>query len=159
MTLQKPKKSYLWLWFLWLVAFYLTWLWLVLGLGHWGDTKEHWPIALAMALGSYVAGSTPMGGGTVGFPVLVLGFDMPASLGRDFSFAVQSIGMTSASILILARRLPLAWLTLKGATVGIFLGTTDRHLRYLASHIRCMDQSRVRGDMGQFWCAAFLSNK
>jgi hypothetical protein len=36
-----------------------------------------------MAFGSYVAGSTPMGGGTVGFPILVLLFDLPATLGRD----------------------------------------------------------------------------
>jgi uncharacterized membrane protein YfcA len=76
-----------------------------------------------MALGSYVAGSTPMGGGTVGFPVLVLFFEMPATLGRDFSFAIQSIGMTSATILILARRQPLAWATLQGAMLGSLIGT------------------------------------
>jgi hypothetical protein len=29
-------------------------------------------MAIAMTIGSYVAGSTPMGGGTVGFPVLFL---------------------------------------------------------------------------------------
>ncbi len=80
-------------------------------------------MALAMAFGSYVAGSTPMGGGTVGFPVLVLFFDQPATLGRDFSFAVQSIGMTSASIFIMARRQPLAWSMLKGSVLGSLLGT------------------------------------
>ncbi len=64
-----------------------------------------------------------MGGGTVGFPVLVLLFEMPASLGRDFSFAVQSIGMTSAGILILARRQPLAWAMLQGALLGSLIGT------------------------------------
>jgi uncharacterized membrane protein YfcA len=83
----------------------------------------HWPIALTMALGSYVAGSTPMGGGTVGFPILVLLFELPATLGRDFSFAVQSIGMTSASIFILSRRQPLAWAMLKGAMLGALIGT------------------------------------
>lgn len=81
-------------------------------------------MALTMAFGSYVAGSTPMGGGTVGFPILVLLFDQPATLGRDFSFAVQSIGMTSASIFILCRRQPLAWAMLKGAVAGSALGTT-----------------------------------
>ena len=40
-------------------------------------------IALAMAIGSYAAGSTPMGGGTVGFPVLVCSLAAP-TLGRDF---------------------------------------------------------------------------
>ena len=46
-------------------------------------------IAAAMAVGSYFAGSTPMGGGTVGFPVLVLLFDGPATLGRDFASRSQ----------------------------------------------------------------------
>ena len=123
MNIQKPLKTYLWVWGLWLLGFYAVWLWLVLGMGYWSEAKAHWPIALAMALGSYVAGSTPMGGGTVGFPVLVLWFDMPATLGRDFSFAVQSIGMTSASIFILARRVPLAWSILKGSALGILIGT------------------------------------
>jgi uncharacterized membrane protein YfcA len=122
MTIRPPLKKRLWVWFLWLACFYAAWAWLVFGQERWTDVTEHWPIALAMAMGSYVAGSTPMGGGTVGFPVLVLFFEMPASLGRDFSFAVQAIGMTSASIFILARRQPLAWSTLKGAMCGALLG-------------------------------------
>lgn len=123
MTYHSPPRKYLWVWFAWLAAFYSVWLWLMLGVGLWDTAKEHWPIALSMAFGSYVAGSTPMGGGTVGFPILVLLFDFPASLGRDFSFAIQSIGMTSASIFILARRRPLAWSMLKGAMAGSLLGT------------------------------------
>lgn len=123
MTLRPPPKRHLWVWFLWLAGFYSVWAWLVFGQDRWDITKAHWPIALAMALGSYVAGSTPMGGGTVGFPILVLLFDMPATLGRDFSFAVQSIGMTSAGIFILARRQPLAWQMLKGAMAGSLIGT------------------------------------
>ena len=123
MSILKPAKTFLWVWGLWLLAFYAVWLWLVVGLDYWGAAKEQWPMAVAMALGSYAAGSTPMGGGTVGFPVLVLLFEMPASLGRDFSFAVQSIGMTSASIFILARRQPLAVAMLKGAMIGTLIGT------------------------------------
>ncbi len=122
MSLQPPLRQRLWVWFLWLAGFYATWAWLVFGGGRWADVVAHWPIALAMALGSYVAGSTPMGGGTVGFPVLVLFFDQPATLGRDFSFAVQSIGMTSASIFILSRRQPLAWSMLQGSMLGAVVG-------------------------------------
>jgi uncharacterized membrane protein YfcA len=122
MSLLPPPKQRLWIWFLWLAAFYGTWSWLVFGQQRWDTVKEHWPIALAMSFGSYVAGSTPMGGGTVGFPILVLLFEMPASMGRDFSFAVQSIGMTSASIFILARRQPLAWSMLKGSMLGCVFG-------------------------------------
>jgi uncharacterized protein len=123
MSIQRPPKHRLWIWGLWLLGFYAAWVWLVFGEGRWHVVQAHWPIALAMALGSYVAGSTPMGGGTIGFPILVLLFEMPATLGRDFSFAVQSIGMTSASIFILARRQPLAWSMLQGAMVGTLVGT------------------------------------
>ncbi|MCB1009477.1 MAG: sulfite exporter TauE/SafE family protein [Acidobacteria bacterium] len=92
----------------WLALFYAGWGALVFGGGELATALSHWPIAVAMALGSYVAGSTPMGGGTIGFPVLVLIFDQPAELGRNFSFCVQSIGMTSAGVFILSRRLPIA---------------------------------------------------
>jgi uncharacterized membrane protein YfcA len=123
MSIQPPRKTHLWVWFLWLAVFYAGWSWLVFVQDRWAVAQAHWPIALAMALGSYVAGSTPMGGGTIGFPILVLLFGMPASLGRDFSFAVQSIGMVSASIFILARRQPLAWSMLQGSMVGSLIGT------------------------------------
>jgi len=113
----------LWPFGLWLGCFYSVWLCLVHFGGRWGDLGEHWAIAVAMALGSYFAGSTPMGGGTIGFPVLVLLFDQPATLGRDFSFAVQSIGMVSASVLILCRRQPLEWAMLRAAMVGSLIGT------------------------------------
>ncbi|MEO3678297.1 sulfite exporter TauE/SafE family protein [Rheinheimera sp. FR7-31] len=121
--MQQKLKRYLWVWLLWLLGFYAVWLYLVIGLDYWPEAKAHWPIAVAMAAGSYAAGSTPMGGGTVGFPVLVLLFELPATLGRDFSFAVQAIGMTSASIFILARRQPVAWAMLKGAMLGSLIGT------------------------------------
>lgn len=123
MSIQPPRKTCRWVWLLWVVAFYAVWSWLVFGHDRWEEVTSHWPIAMAMALGSYVAGSTPMGGGTVGFPVLVLFFELPASMGRDFSFAVQSIGMVSASIFILSRRQPLAWAMLKGAMLGSLIGT------------------------------------
>lgn len=107
----------------WIAAFYLAWLALV-GLGGlWPSVAAHWPIALAMALGSYFAGSTPMGGGTVGFPVLVLLLGEAAVLGRDFSFAVQSVGMVSATILILASRQPVEWVLLRWTLVGALLAT------------------------------------
>jgi len=121
--IESLGKQRLWLWFVWAAFFYTMWAILVFGLNHWNDVKEHWPIALAMAFGSYTAGSTPMGGGAVGFPVLVAGFNMSASFGRDFSFAIQAIGMSSASILILVLKQPLASYTLYGAILGSLIGT------------------------------------
>ena len=81
--------------------------------------RSHWPIAVAMAIGSYFAGSTPLGGGTVRFPILVLLLGLPVALGRDFGFATQSVGMVSASVLILARGQAPAWPVLRGAVVSM----------------------------------------
>lgn len=107
----------------WLVVFFLGWTWLVVVNDDWQTVTSHWPIAAAMAFGSYIAGSTPMGGGTVGFPVLVLLFELPGSLGRNFGLAVQSIGMVSASIYIFSSRKPVYWGLLKPALFGVLLGT------------------------------------
>ncbi len=110
-------------WLIWLVGFYAVWLSILWVGDHWQTLAEHWGIALAMALGSYAAGSTPMGGGTVGFPVLVLLFGEAPTLGRDFSFAIQSIGMTSATIFILCRKQPIEWPMLRWAVLGSAIGT------------------------------------
>jgi uncharacterized membrane protein YfcA len=110
-------------WFIWIGIFYTCWLALVIAGNHWQTLAAHKGIAIAMALGSYAAGSTPMGGGTVGFPILVLLFKESATLGRDFSFAVQSIGMTSASIFIIARRQPVEWPMVRWAMLGSLIGT------------------------------------
>jgi len=114
-------------WLVWLVCFYSIWAALVFGGGLWREVLAQWPIALAMALGSYVAGSTPMGGGTIGFPVLVLLFDFPAALGRNFGLVIQSVGMTSAAIFIVCRRVPVefritAW-AIAGSTLGLLVGS------------------------------------
>jgi uncharacterized membrane protein YfcA len=120
--MSHPLKS-LFPWFLYLGIFYGVWLAIVILGDHWAEISEHWGIAVAMLMGSYAAGSTPMGGGTVGFPVLVLLFNEAPTLGRDFSFAVQSIGMTSASIFILCRRQPIEWPMLRWAMLGTMIGT------------------------------------
>ncbi len=119
---SKPT-SRLWIFVVWLACFYGTWLFLVASGHHWHTLRDHWGIAAAMAFGSYAAGSTPLGGGTVGFPVLVLLFHQPATLGRDFSFAIQSIGMTSASIFILCCRQLLEWVILRWTLLGALIGT------------------------------------
>ena len=121
-------------WFIWLGLFFTVWLAIVISGNHWQTLVDHWGIALSMAVGSYAAGSTPMGGGTVGFPVLVLLFDQPATLGRDFSFAVQSIGMTSASIFILCRRQPLEWPMLRWSMLGALIGT-PLGIFFIAPHV------------------------
>ncbi|WP_233200321.1 sulfite exporter TauE/SafE family protein [Blastopirellula marina] len=113
----------LWPFYVWLSVFFAAWLLLVTLGHHWSTVIHHWPIALTMTFGSYIAGSTPMGGGTVAFPVLTLLFDMPGALGRNFGLAIQSIGMVSASIYILSSRKEVDWALLRPGMLGALLGT------------------------------------
>jgi len=122
-------------WFLlWLLCFYATWFGIVMVHDAWPLVAQHWGIAVAMAAGSYVAGSTPMGGGTVGFPILVIVFGHSASLGRDFAFAIQSIGMTSASIFILCTGRPLERRLLGWAMLGSLVATPPA-VAFFAPHV------------------------
>lgn len=57
-------------------------------------------MAIAMILGSFIAGSTPIGGGVVSFPVAVLIIRFSSSEGRDFGIMIQSISMSAAMYLI-----------------------------------------------------------
>ena len=120
---SQPGARPRWLFLLWLALFYALWTGFVLGRGRWPVVAAHWPIALAMLFGSYLAGSTPMGGGSVAFPILVLLLGEPARLGRDFSFAVQSLGMGSAVFYMLVSGRPLAWGVLRWAMLGSLIGT------------------------------------
>lgn len=110
-----------WLFPLWLIVFFGVWLWLVAGQGLWPLAAESWPVAAAMALGSFFAGSTPFGGGVVGFPALVFLMGEAGGLGRDFSLAVQSIGMVSASVYILTHRIEVNWAVLRPALLASML--------------------------------------
>lgn len=123
MATTHPASRQLRPFLLWLGLFYAIWTSLVV-LGNYGSViASHWGIAVAMMFGSYVAGSTPMGGGTVGFPVLVLLFDQPGSLGRNFGLAIQSVGMVSASIFILSTRAKLDWGLLRPTLIGSLVAT------------------------------------
>ncbi len=114
-TVKAPQRG---LFTVWLLVFYTAWLGIVVSAGLWPVVRANLPIAAAMVGGSFVGGSSPVAGGTVGFPVLVYVFDHPARLGRNFSLAIQSIGMVSASIYIFTRRRKVEWRILRSALVG-----------------------------------------
>jgi len=79
-------------------------IWLTIGLREddllSSSFETYYPLAIAMIFGSMIAGSTPIGGAVVAFPVSVLFIGFTASQGRDFSLMIQSVGMTAASFLI-----------------------------------------------------------
>lgn len=89
----------------------IIWLiWLsVLGIEQAHSTiSHHFEIALTMLFGSFVAGSTSVGGGAVAFPVFTKLLQIPSDVTLVFSLAIQSIGMGAASILIISTQTPIA---------------------------------------------------
>jgi uncharacterized membrane protein YfcA len=103
-------------------VFLLGWVVAVTALGYWPGARSHWPMAFVMLLGSMVAGSTPMGGGTVAFPILVLTFHQQAANARNFGLIIQAVGMTSALLFMIGRKTPLPVRLLVGSTAGAALG-------------------------------------
>ena len=61
-------------WRISITLFLAWWAIYVFAFGHWSLVREHLSAAAVMIGGSVVAGSTPMGGGAVSFPILVYGF-------------------------------------------------------------------------------------
>ena len=114
-------------WYAYIGVFLAVWAVLMFGFGLLPEVVRQWPMALVMILGSLVAGSTPMGGGAVSFPFLVLWLGIRPDIARNFGLVIQALGMTSAMIFILCRRVPiqgrmLIW-TILGAAAGMLIGT------------------------------------
>jgi uncharacterized protein len=88
--------------------------------------KHLWAV-ITMIFGSFIAGSSPEGSAAVAYPVFTLLLDIQPAVARNFAFAIQSIGMTAASLLILGLRLKVDWNYIKyvttGGIFGLILGT------------------------------------
>jgi uncharacterized membrane protein YfcA len=70
---------------------------------------KNWVVALTMVFGSLVGGGTSEGGGAVAFPVFTKILHIPPADARVFSLAVQSIGMTAASLTIIYMKIKIEW--------------------------------------------------
>jgi uncharacterized membrane protein YfcA len=77
---------------------------------------------VSMAFGSFVAGSSPEGSAAVVYPIftLLLGISPPDA--RNFAFAIQSIGMTAASVLIISTKIKVEWQYIKYVSISGALG-------------------------------------
>jgi uncharacterized membrane protein YfcA len=84
--------------------------------------SDNWPISLLMVFGSFIAGASSEGGGAIAFPGLTLIFNTPPEVARNFSLAIQSIGMSAASIAIIKMKLPVEKRAILYAAIGGFLG-------------------------------------
>lgn len=87
-------------------AFIVCVVWIAVMIGDpslFNTVVQHWPAALTMVAGSFIGGASAEGGGAVAFPVFTLILNIPPDAARNFSFAIQSVGMVSASLLIAGR--------------------------------------------------------
>lgn len=103
-----------------------AWLVFMVTNSYFGVYQTHWKSALTMVFGSFIAGATSEGGGAVAFPVFTLILQLPSAVARNFSFAIQSIGMTAATLLIFSMKIPIDKKAIKLTTLsgipGLFFG-------------------------------------
>lgn len=83
---------------------------------------NNWEAAVTMIFGSIVAGGTSMGGGAVAFPVFTKVLQVPPQEATVFSLAIQSVGMSAASLTIVAMKTNVEWRFIRWASVGGVLG-------------------------------------
>ena len=87
---------------------------------------EHVPVMFTMAFGSFIAGSSPEGSAAIAYPVFTLFLNIEPTDARNFAFAIQSIGMTAASIFILSSKIKVDWTYIKLVSIsgaaGLILG-------------------------------------
>ncbi|MDY6967831.1 MAG: sulfite exporter TauE/SafE family protein [Spirochaetota bacterium] len=88
---------------------------------------SHWAISLIMIPGSFISGASSESGGAFAFPVMTLLYNISPNVIRNFSLAVQSIGMTSASFFIYKKKIRIdksyLFLSIIGGSIGIIIGT------------------------------------
>jgi len=129
----------------------ITWaIWLsFLGLQGLEIIKEHVTIALTMLLGSFVAGSTSVGGGAVAFPIFTKVLHIDSATALIFSLAIQSVGMTAASIMIFLTKIPICWRTIRYSIIAGGLGLLTSFF-FIRLHIPSADIKYI------FSCFSFL---
>lgn len=86
-----------------------------------------WFMSVTMIFGSFIAGASSEGGGAFAFPVMTLIYRISPEVARNFSLAIQSVGMTAASVFIFKKKILVEkkYLVLSsiGGAFGVVLGT------------------------------------
>ncbi len=88
--------------------------------GQWDRVLGHWASSITMIFGSFLAGSSPEGGGAVAFPVFTKVLHIGAPVARSFSLFIQAVGMTMATLAILITR---RTIDVRSVIVGSLAGT------------------------------------
>lgn len=106
----------------------ITLIWLIgnTAFGMWPRVLDNWVATVTMVFGSFVAGSTPQSGGAVAFPVFTKGLGISSEVARTFALCIQTVGMGSATLVLLIRRVHVDKFALKcgipAALVGFLIG-------------------------------------
>jgi len=89
---------------------------------HWEAIQHYWKISVTMIFGSIIAGATSEGGGAIAFPIFTKILKIPPQDAKIFSLAIQSLGMSAATITILSMKIPILWKAIFWTSIGGILG-------------------------------------
>lgn len=129
------KKQNPLLLFLLLASFVFTgWFYYMVSIDGWYLFIDNWFMTVVMVVGSFIAGASSEGGGAIAYPAMTLLFDISPDVARNFSFAVQSFGMTFAAIWILLSKITIEKTYLFFAGIGGFIGLILGSI-YIAPHV------------------------
>ncbi|MCU0467328.1 MAG: sulfite exporter TauE/SafE family protein [Arcicella sp.] len=124
---NKTKTTIPWLYLCFLVAVMSGWFWYMISHNSFELYTRQWATVITMVFGSFIAGASPEGSAAVAYPIFTLILKIPPAVARNFAFAIQSIGMTSATLLIIGLKLKVDWnyiiFVSIGGIFGLFLGT------------------------------------
>ncbi|MDY7015577.1 MAG: sulfite exporter TauE/SafE family protein [Cyanobacteriota bacterium] len=101
---------------------WITWLTILGPKNAFFHLIHHWEIAVTMIFGSTIAGGTSVGGGAVAFPVFTKLLQIAPHDAKVFSLAIQSIGMSAASLTIWMTGIKVEWRIILWGSLGGFLG-------------------------------------
>ncbi len=106
---------------------YLSWLSYMVSADQWHLFAQWWAMSVTMVLGSFVAGATAEGGAAIAFPVFTKLLQIPSEDARTFGLMIQAVGMTTAGLVIITRRVKILpdvilWASIGGA-IGMVFGS------------------------------------
>lgn len=124
---NNPQTRIPWIYLIFLLIVMFGWFYYMLQHDSFEIYSRQWATVITMIFGSFIAGASPEGSAAVAYPIFTLILKIEPAVARNFAFAIQSIGMTSASLLIIGMRLKVDWnyiiFVTIGGVVGLFLGT------------------------------------
>ena len=127
MSANPNPASRPWFYLSYVVLILCVWSYFVLDKDVWALFFRQWQVMTTMVFGAFIAGSSPEGSASIAYPVFTLLLKISPDDARNFAFAIQSIGMTAASIYILNKKMKLEWHYIQYVTLfglpGLLVGT------------------------------------